>query len=279
MATIELRGAWTNEQDAIANQGGPLDIVINVARGADSNEDLTFLREGWNVRSLEILDPGLVSSRGIESVSANLISLRLAAVSPKFSLGDVMASMANLDDLGAPWSAIKDGLPSLPSKLSTLYIEKYKKPSLEGIPSTLPIAHLALKDRPLLESLDGIEGLPLETLTIASAYRLADFNALSTLTSISELKLPGSSKLSNLDWAPSLNEIRLLSIEDCKDIESLSPLEGLKHLSIIYMGGTTRILDGDLRPLERLPALRVLMAANRRNYVPSVEQLKSQLSI
>lgn len=46
----------------------------------------------------------------------------------------------------------------------------------------------------------------------------------------------------------------------------------------MYLYGSTKILDGDLRPLLNLPRLRDLRLMDRRTYSPSREEIEQGLS-
>ena len=69
----------------------------------------------------------------------------------------------------------------------------------------------------------------------------------------------------------------VLGFSDCGDIPSLAPIEGLRSLDRVYAWGTTKILDGDLSPLTRLPKLRDLRMRNRHGYRPTVAEVMADL--
>jgi hypothetical protein len=83
-----------------------------------------------------------------------------------------------------------------------------------------------------------------------------------------ELSLEECRSLGALDEIEPLGNLRVLNVGDCGPIESVAPLAGLKHLEYVSAWGTTQVLDGDLTPLIRLPALREVRMRDRREYQP-----------
>ena len=58
-----------------------------------------------------------------------------------------------------------------------------------------------------------------------------------------------------------------LVVSDWNSIDTLAPLRNLRNLrAFAFPGERTKLLDGDLSPLEQLPQLSVLMFGPRRYY-------------
>lgn len=62
--------------------------------------------------------------------------------------------------------------------------------------------------------------------------------------------------LQNLNWVKHLNELDMLALEGCGDIEDIFPLENKKWLRGLSLAGNTKIINGDLSALETLTNLR-----------------------
>jgi hypothetical protein len=75
-----------------------------------------------------------------------------------------------------------------------------------------------------------------------------------------------------------LVNLRFLGISECGEVESLAPIGSLDQLEVLYAWGSTRIVDGDLSPLARLPRLKELSVRDRRDYKPRVADLLSALA-
>jgi hypothetical protein len=69
-------------------------------------------------------------------------------------------------------------------------------------------------------------------------------------SSIETLDLTNCPNVSNIDYFNNLNNLRNLRIENCRDIQTLKPLKELKNLKEIILIGNTRIVDGDMTPLQ-----------------------------
>ena len=72
--------------------------------------------------------------------------------------------------------------------------------------------------------------------------------------------------------------LRILEVSACGDVESLRPLGGLNELEELHAWGTTRVVDGDLRPILGLPHLRELRMRDRPTYTPRVAEIVTALA-
>jgi hypothetical protein len=75
-----------------------------------------------------------------------------------------------------------------------------------------------------------------------------------------------------------ITRLRFLRISECGEMASLAPIESLTELEVLYAWGSTRIVDGDLSPLARLPRLKEVRMRNRRGYKPPVDELPAAVS-
>jgi hypothetical protein len=78
-----------------------------------------------------------------------------------------------------------------------------------------------------------------------------------------------------LDLSPigHLAELRKLTIEDCHELKSLSPISKCKKLEFLQIAGNTVVLDGDLSSLNRLPKLKKILLADRKHYSHTADEL------
>jgi hypothetical protein len=87
-----------------------------------------------------------------------------------------------------------------------------------------------------------------------------------------------SCRISDLSSVASAGGLRFLNASDCGKIESLRPLCGLDDLEILWVYGTTKVLDDDLTPIAALPRLRELRLMSRKTYRPSVEDVQALIA-
>ena len=78
-----------------------------------------------------------------------------------------------------------------------------------------------------------------------------------------------------IDAIGALENLRFLGVSDCGRIDSLGPLANLTELEVLYAWGSTRVLDGDLTPLLKLPKLREIRMRDRHEYKPRIRDIPS----
>jgi internalin A len=130
-----------------------------------------------------------------------------------------------------------------------------------------------------LEQTAGIEQL--HRLTFLGLYlqpSLRELTGVDELSSLLDLALENCKNLESIDEVSALTGLRTLKLADCGDIPSLQPLTNLSSLERFFAWGSTRITDGDLSILMRLPRLREIAMRSRRAYRPSVEDVELALS-
>jgi hypothetical protein len=130
-----------------------------------------------------------------------------------------------------------------------------------------------------MRSLAGLEALQsIEHLGIYLAP-LRDITALRDLppSGLRELHLE-SCRISDLSSVGSAQGLRLLNASDCGEVQSLRPLCRLVDLEILWLYGTTKVLDDDLAAIAELPRLRELRMQSRRTYRPSVEDVQTLIA-
>jgi hypothetical protein len=93
-----------------------------------------------------------------------------------------------------------------------------------------------------------------------------------------KLQLQSCHRVERLDAVGGAYSLEFLNFSECGDVQSLSPLQALRELRVLYLYGTTRVLDSDLTPLTRLPHLAELRMQSRREYRPSVREIQSHLA-
>lgn len=162
------------------------------------------------------------------------------------------------------------------SGLADLYLGSYGVADLTPLRWNTELSRLRLKDRPRVRTLAGLEFLPrIEHLGIYGAP-LEDISAVVELAGVRELHLE-SCPIRDLSPIGCLNRLRLLNASDCGDVTSIDPVRSHLDLEVLWLFGTTRILDDDLGPIARLPLLRELRMKARRTYRPSVEAIQAAI--
>jgi hypothetical protein len=271
---LVVTGDWTAAAVKALLDGKADGLTLNYARGYREGS-LGFLEEGWPVRRLQILARTIKDMTPVYRLAGTLESL-IVDTSPRAMLD--LRELPHLTRLAADWEQVRQTIGSA-GELQRLFLARYREADLRPLGDHRALAVLDMKEDPQLESLAGIDQLPaLSELGIFGAARLLDISDLVYAAShLLTLHLQSCRGIEWLDAIGSTVGLEFLSVSDCGDVQSLSPLGALHELRVLYLYGTTRVLDGDLTPLTRLPKLRELRMQGRREYRPSVREIQAHL--
>jgi hypothetical protein len=257
---------FTDEAARLLWSGSVSGLDLNYAKGF-KDTDLEFI-EAWPIPRLSLLARTMSRIEPIYRLP-NLGTIKLTAGSK--AVLDVRR-IPSLKSLSAEWLTVRDSLSERP-EIEDLYVGGYAEEDLRSLRWNVALRRLRLKDRPRLQSLDGVEALSrLEQLGVWSAP-LGDIGALHELSGnrLSELQLE-SCRVRDIRPLSSLSGLRFLNLSDNGDVPSIGDLAGLTGLEVLWLFGTTHVVDGDLSVLAGLP-LRELRMKSRKGYMPTVEDL------
>ncbi|GAA1137998.1 hypothetical protein GCM10009630_41180 [Kribbella jejuensis] len=272
--TIEMvvTGSWSDQAGAAFVEEGADTLVLNYALGFDM-ADLRFL-DGLPVRNLVVIDRRLQSLDPIYGLAPTLRNISLT-VDPALTVD--LERLPELTEIQADWGQIRQTFRSA-VHLARLFAGRYTEDDLWALAPAGDLETLVLKDRPRLKSLDGLAALPgLRHLGVHLAARLSDTGAVRG-SMLRELHLEACKKVTTLDDIATCGDLEVLDLSDGASFSSAEPLRALTKLRELLLSGSTRISDGDLRPIADLPQLRELRMQSRRNYRPSVEEVQKIIS-
>lgn len=185
-----------------------------------------------------------------------------------------------LRTLSASWSQIERSLRFAPH-LQRLFLLSYTERDLGPLTVASELVSVVMKDRPHVQSLDGVEDLPwLAELGVHFAKDLQDISGLHRAGSplLVTLQLTSCRKISDIVAVRACTGLTFLDVSEGSDIASVEPLSELVGLERLYMYGSTRALDGDLGPIARLPRLRDFRMKSRTSYSPSVKEIQATIA-
>jgi len=272
--TLVVTGPWSDDAARALARGEADGLVLNYARGFCEGS-LDLLDGGWPVRRLDVLDRSIVDLdpigrlAGLEELSVQ------AAADAVLDLG----ILPGLRSVTGEWALIGRTLSAV-AELERVVTWMFAGVDLHAFRDHVVLKTLTIKDAPYLESLSGLGNLPdLAALTIVGAPRLHEIDEVAELSaSLRELKFEECERIDAIDDVGPLVGLRFLGISESGDIASLAPIGSLTQLEALYAWGSTRIVDGDLSPLARLPRLKEIRMRNRRGYRPPVGDLMAALS-
>ena len=273
--TLVVTGPWSGEAAGVLARTVVNGLVLNYARGF-CEDSLEFLDGRWGVRRLGVLDRGIADLEPIGRLGDSLENLSIQAA-PRAQLE--VEALPRLRSVAGEWGLI-GATVNRGDGLESVITWRFDEVDLHAFRDHVGLRRLMVKDAPHLESLSGIHDLPeLAILGIFLARQLRDTSDVAGLrSSFRELELEDCPAVGALDDFEALTNVRFLGFSDCGDIDSLAPIGSLEQLAVLYAWGSTRIVDGDLSPLARLPRLSEIRMRDRRGYAPRLGDIVSSIS-
>lgn len=271
---LVVTGPWSDDAARVLARGEADGLVLNYARGF-CEDTLDLLDGSWSIRRLDVLDRSIVDLDPIVRLTRLQELSVQAAADAVLDLG----ALPGLRAVTGEWPLIGRTLSAV-SELEDVVTWMFADVDLHAFRDHVALKTLTIKDAPYLESLSGLGSLPdLAALTIVGAPRLHEIDDVAELAaSLRELKFEECAQIDAIDDVEPLVGLRFLGISESGDIASLAPIGSLAQLEAFYAWGSTRILDGDLSPLARLPRLKEIRMRDRRDYKPRVADLPSAVN-
>lgn len=267
-------GPWRDTFAAHFLSSGAQRLVLNYVLGF-SAPDLEFLRD-LPVEALVVIDRSSRSLAPIHALSNQLKALDL--VTPPDLLID-LEQLPNLQKLGADWRQVKDSIDRAQS-IEHLFLLHYGERDLQPLAHLSRLQSLRFKDRPALRSLHGLAALrALTELGIFGAAHLEHIAEIESAEGLLKLELQSCRRIASIESLASCRRISSLNLSECGQIDSIRALGALSSLVDLQLYGTTKVVDGDLSPLQALPNLLELRMKSRKHYVPSVAQIQAGIGL
>ena len=272
---LVVTGRWSAAAAKALVRGEADGLVLNYARGF-RERSLEFLDGEWGLRRLDVLDRQITDLTPIGVLGESLEELSVQAA-PGAELD--LSALPQLRSVVGEWALLRDTLGSV-DELRRVVTWRFDEVDLHAFRDHLGLRELTIKEAPYLESLSGVTDLSeLASLGVVLARRLRDIDDIAGLaSSLRELELQDCPAIDTVDDIETLVNLAFLSLSDCGDIASLAPIASLTRLETLYAWGSTRIVDGDLSPLARLPRLKEVRMRSRRGYSPPLADLLAALS-
>lgn len=250
-----VSGLWSpGDAEAIRRSGvRRLRIVVR-------SNDLAFLQELDGIEEVRIVDHTIKSDGGV----AALAGLRVLSLQTYSQDRIDFAVFKQLERLAFNW---RPGCETAfeTDTLKSLAVSGYPASDLKPLAALSRLEALRISNSRRLRTLDGVAELEaLKILSLRDDQQLADISALASMDhSLEELEFEVCRKVTDISAIGRHHALRRLSLDDCGRIPSLAPVANLAELEEFYFYGTTRIEDGDMTPLLRMPALRRVAFARR----------------
>ena len=272
---LVVTGTWSEGAADVLRRRLVDTLVLNYARGF-RDQMLAFLSPDLPVRRLLVLDRAIKDLSPVERLAGTLEEVAIEAFS---SASIDLTALPHLKLVDGEWSLIGHTLGGV-ELLENVNTWSYPEEDLHPFSSHFSLRRLIVKDAPYLRSISGVRLLrEMGELRVILAPKLDDIGDAGELAdSLLELELQDCAAIETIDDLEPLVHLRQLGLNNCGQIESLSPLFGMQQLEVFLAWESTRIADGDLSPLMRMPCLREVRMRDRREYRPRVAEIKAAIA-
>jgi hypothetical protein len=272
---LVVTGEWSSAARQALEDGPANGLVLNYARGF-REQPIDFV-QGLPIRKLEVLARSVSDLGPVYSLASTLEELRVQS-----DPGAVieLERLPRVRTLAASWPQVRGSI-MFASQIESLFVPSYSEPDLEPLAALTSLTVLVMKERPNLRSLDGVELFPwLLHLGIHLAQGLDDITALkrSRPAVLQVLQLQSCKKVPDIAPVAGCQSLQFFDLSEGGEISTVQPLSALGNLERLYLYGSTKVADGDLGPIARLPRLRDFRIQNRRGYSPPVTEIQEAIA-
>jgi hypothetical protein len=272
---LVVTGEWSERAADVLRRRLRDTLVLNYTRGF-RGQTLAFLSSDLPVRRLLILDRSITDLSPVERLAGPLEEIAIeASASARVDL-TVLPQLKLVD---GEWSLIGDTVDGV-ELLEDINTLSYPEEDLHPFSNQFSLKRLVVTDAPHLRSMSGVQFLrEMDELRVILAPKLDDIGDVGELAdSLLELEFQDCAAIEAIGELEPLVHLRQLGVNNCGRIESLAPLIGMQQLEVFLAWESTRVVDGDLSPLMRLPRLQDVRMRDRREYRPRVAEIKAAIA-
>jgi hypothetical protein len=272
---LVVTGEWSTAAAQALADGRADGLVLNYAKGF-REQPLDFI-DGLPIRKLDLLARSIDDLSPIYSLASSLQELRVQS-DPRAVIE--LERLPTLRSLSAAWSQVRGSIMFAP-QLESLAAAAYDEPDLSALVVLQSLSKLVMKERPRLRSLDGVEAIPwLMHLGIHLARGLSDISALEAASStiLQVLQIQSCKSIVDIGPIAACPSLQFFDLSEGAEIGSVEPLGELMNLERLHLYGSTKVRDGDLGPIARLPKLKDFRIQNRRHYSPLAKDIQDAIS-
>ncbi len=162
-----------------------------------------------------------------------------------------LTGLSKLVDLSLKWRPQILGLETL-LQLQYLGFVEYQDRDLSLLKKLTSLRRLTVKTAKL-QSLAGIECIGgMEHLDLGNCKNLQSIHHINGLQKLKRIHLDSCTKIMDYHLLTDLPSLDCLILMDCKEIPSLEFISKFRQLKYIALTGNTRVVDGDLSPLDNI---------------------------
>lgn len=152
--------------------------------------------------------------------------------------------------------------------LTSMVIRKYPYPDLENVSNLQKIERLHIYSSQI-QSLDGVERLPIRELCLAKNNKLEDIHKINEVSSLESLQIEGCKRLENFTFLKGNPNIEDLFIDKLDSIDFVEFMPNLKKINF------WNCKDGNMNPLLRSQSLEVVnFYPNKKHYTHTLKEVE-----
>ena len=265
---LALTGPWREEFDGLVGKRGVSSVRLSAGLGWDGNS-IEFVRTlGRRLKGLEIYCPRVPDITPIMDAT----SLLHLGIDTECERSGDLSGLSSLRSACVEWKPCLQSILSSPS-LEYLNVTSFPFLDLGELGSLTRLRKLLLQSTQLRD-LSGIELLEgLEELDLSYCSHLHSIEGVDTLPRLRTLEVLGS-RIGDIEPLRGVRGLRRLRLENCREVESLLPLESSTNIEEVFIIGETTLADGKVRWLFELKSLKRVGIRRRRHYDLSKRELR-----
>lgn len=152
--------------------------------------------------------------------------------------------------------------------LTSMVIRKYPYPDLENVSNLQKMERLHIYSSQI-QSLDGVERLPIRELCLAKNNKLEDIHKINEVSSLESLQIEGCKRLENFTFLKGNPNIEDLFIDKLDSIDFVEFMPNLKKINF------WNCKDGNMTPLLRSQSLEVVnFYPNKKHYTHTLKEVE-----
>lgn len=152
--------------------------------------------------------------------------------------------------------------------LTSMVIRKYPYPDLENVSNLQKMERLHIYSSQI-QSLDGVERLPIRELCLAKNNKLEDIHKINEVSSLESLQIEGCKRLENFTFLKGNPNIEDLFIDKLDSIDFVEFMPNLKKINF------WNCKDGNMTPLLRSQSLEVVnFYPNKKHYTHALKEVE-----
>ena len=152
--------------------------------------------------------------------------------------------------------------------LTSMVIRKYPYPDLENVSNLQKMERLHIYSSQI-QSLDGVERLPIRELCLAKNNKLEDIHKINEVSSLDSLQIEGCKRLENFTFLKGNPNIEDLFIDKLDSIDFVEFMPNLKKINF------WNCKDGNMTPLLRSQSLEVVnFYPNKKHYTHTLKEVE-----